>query len=472
MKRAERGIRGSFSVFQSFFLAAACVTALGGCVEPGGEGGEVEAAALPAPGSIDVIRPLELAERGRVPEKEEGFAGAEVGEGTLVIAHDGRIPAFHAGDVLAGTQGGGYLVRVAGVREEAPGRIVLDTTPASLTELLQEGEIHVHYDALEYSQRLQEALEAAKAAQAEQAAEEGAAGEEDGEAIGTQAQALQVGGKAFVDLVKLSHASLPASCGVKVGGTADLDVTATLIPSIDLDLKIGAKGGGNPKPEIKKLRLVASGMLTVDAKLRGKGKVLGSCQVDLLKLAGGVPGLTLPPLTFWVGPVPVVVTTEVVPVAGAQVDLAFEAVDLTAEAHAFAGLSAGVDYQDATWSKVWDPWASANGTATVDAPGEVTAACKVSAGAELRARLYGLLGPTLGVEAYARATAQTAPPYCTYDGRIDGGVRAYAKAEAGVSVGPLDLTLVSLPLVDYEVCHFEGPDFSGAMPGASESCGG
>ncbi len=138
---------------------------------------------------------------------------------------------------------------------------------------------------------------------------------------------------------------------------------------------------------------------------------------------------------------PVVVTTEVRPRAKATLDVAFTAAELTATARATTALEVGVDYEHEAWSTIWEPSCQAAGTASVRAPGAITASCEVSAGAELRARLYGVLGPNLGVEAYARAQAGAEAPYCTYDARIDGGVRAYAQAEAGVSVGPLDLSL-------------------------------
>ncbi len=462
MKRPDHCFPDVFHGFHSIFVPVACAAALCACTNTDsedGDAGDAAAAELPSPGSIDVVRPLALTERGRVPEKEPGFLDADVEEGRLVLEHDGRLPATRAGDVLAGTAGGGYLVRVIRVREEAAGRVVLDTAPAALTELLGDGEIHVRYDAADHARRLQEAVTAGQAR-----------GDEDGEAIASQAQALQVGGGAFVKLIDLAGAGLPASCGVGAHGEADLDVSATLMPTIDIDLEIGAKGNGNPAPELKKLRFVASGMLQVDATLHGTGTVSGSCTVDLLKLAGGVPGLSLPPLTFWVGPVPVIITTEIVPVAKAKVSLDFEAAEVTADAHALAGLDAGVEYENKHWGTVWEPWGHGNGSASLDAPGAITASCQVSAGAELRARLYGILGPTVGVEAYARATAETEPPYCTYAGSIDGGVRAYVKAEAGISMGPLDLTLVSLPLVECSLLHFDGPDFDGTIPGAA-GCG-
>lgn len=52
--------------------------------------------------------------------------------------------------------------------------------------------------------------------------------------------------------------------------------------------------------------------------------------------------MPLPALTFWVGPAPVIVTTEVVPTARADVKLSLTAAEVTAEAQTTTELSAGV----------------------------------------------------------------------------------------------------------------------------------
>ncbi|WP_437275872.1 hypothetical protein WME90_32100 [Sorangium sp. So ce375] len=412
---------------------------------------------LPAPGAVDVVRPLTLSERARVPEKEPGFVAAVLEDHELVITHDGSMPPFAAGDVLGGTQGGGYLARVVSVRALDATRVALETTPAPLTEFITEGHFHVHYDAREYARAIDDHLARAREL-----------GAEDGEQIASAAEALKIASGASMKLLDLSSASLPASCGVTAHGTAALDVTAELSPALDLEVHIGPRGKLNPVPELKQLRLVASGQLDVSARLHGAGTVTGSCAVDLLELAGGALSVPLPTLTFWVGPVPVVVTTDVVPRAKADLGLSFTAAEVEAEAQATAEIEAGVDYRNGKWSTIWEPSGSASGSASIGAPGQITASGKVSAGAELRARLYGIVGPNVGLEAYARVTAETAPPYCSYGARIDGGVRAYAEAVAGVSVGPLDLTLARLDLVDLELLHFDGPHASGQLRDAPE----
>lgn len=428
---------------------------LAACAAPADD--VADPAELPAPGAVDVVQPLKLSERARVPEKEPGFVAAELGEREIVITHDGSLPPFAAGDVLGGTQGGGYLARVVRVRALDAARVALETTPADLTEFITEGHVHVHYDAREYAQAIDEHLARVREL-----------GLEGDEPIASQAEALKIASGASMKLFELSSASLPASCGVTAHGTAALDVTAELSPVLDFEVHVGPRGGVNPVPELKQLRFVASGRLDVSATLQGSGTVTGSCTVDLLELAGGVPSVPLPTLTFWVGPVPIVVTTNVVPRATADVGLSFTAAEVEAEAQTTAEIEAGVDYKNGKWRTIWEPSCSASGTASIGAPGAITASGKVSAGAELRARLYGILGPNVGVQAYARVSAETAPPYCSYDARVDGGVRAYAEAEAGVSVGPLNLTFKRLDLVDLDLLRFDAPLASGKLRDAPE----
>lgn len=428
---------------------------LGACKD--GPSEAVSPAPLPAPGTVEIVTAPKLAPRARVPEKETGFLAAEVHDRELVIEHDGDLSPFAVNEVLGGTQGGGYLVRVTGVRSLDPTHFVLATAPAALPELIAEGEFHVHYDAADYARRLDEVV-----------AQQREPGDEEGERIASQAQALKTSIGGSIKVLDLVHAGLPAGCGVGASGTLDLDATAELTPVLDIDVKIGSRGGLNPLPELQRFRVVASGRLDVDARVHGTGTIEGGCSIDLLALTGGAVAVPLPSLTFWVGPAPVIVSTDVIPRATATLDLSFDAAELTAEAHTTTRLDVGVEYEDEAWRTIWDPTCKATGKASIQAPAAVTASCEVSAGAELRARLYGVLGPNLGIEAYARATAETAAPYCTYDAAIDGGVRAYAQVEAGVSVGPLDLSLGKLDLIDLDLVRFEGPQLSGTLSDAPE----
>ncbi len=393
-----------------------------------------------------------------MPEKEPGFVAAALGDHELVITHDGSMAPFAAGDVLGGTQGGGYLARVVSVRTIDATRVALTTTPAPLTEFITEGHFHVHYDAREYARAIDDHVARTREL-----------GVEDDEQIASAAEALKISSGASLKLLELSSASLPASCGVTAHGTAALDVTAELSPALDLEVHVGPRGKLNPVPELKQLRLVASGQLDVSARLQGTGTVTGTCSVDLLELAGGVMSIPLPTLTFWVGPVPVVVTTDVVPRANADLGLSFTAAEVEAEAQATAEIEAGADYRNGNWSTIWEPSGSASGSASIGAPGLITASGKVSAGAELRARLYGIVGPERrrpGVR--ARQGRERAALLLVR--RADRRRRAGLRRGGGRRVGrPAGSDAKRLELVDLELLHFDGPSASGPAPRRARS---
>src|SRR5262249_16715737 len=147
-------------------------------------------------------------------------------------------------------------------------------------------------------------------------------------------------------LIDLTGVALPGSCGVDANGTAEIDAHATFTPVIDLEVKVGPKGPWNPISELKRFRFVASGKLDVSAALRGTGTVTGHCTVVLLEMAGGALSIPLPTLTFWAGPVPVIVTSEVAPKVKADVGLSFTAVEMQAQAQTTMSMEAGVDYQN------------------------------------------------------------------------------------------------------------------------------
>ncbi|HEX7840955.1 MAG TPA: hypothetical protein VF469_25940 [Kofleriaceae bacterium] len=435
------------------FALAAYAALSAACAVPPSEG---SGHAPPPPGTIEIARPPRLTERARVPEKQPGFIAAEVHDSEITFSHDAAFPPLAVGDVLGGTLGGGYLVRVIAVQEVDSTHVVVETTPAALTELLAEGEFHVHYDAMEYAAHLDDYIAAQQAR-----------GDKEGERTAAEVQALGVTGPS-IPLLDLASTPLPVSCGGSAMSPAEIGADARLTPSLDIDVKIGPRGGLDLRPELKRFRIIASGQLDVSATLHGKGTTQASCTVNLLGLAGGAVSVPLPTLTFWVGPVPVIVTSEVVPVATADLSLTFQAAEVAAEAKTSVGLDAGVDYADRKWSIVWNPHGSADGDASIQSSTNIGAMATVSAGAEFRARLYGVLGPNLGVVAYTRTRAESPPPYCTYDARVDGGVRGYAEAALGVSVGPLDLTLAELPLVSMDLAHFDGRESSGKLRDAPE----
>src|SRR5689334_10929111 len=138
MKTSPVVSRAQGARLSSSLLLTLGAALLGGCA--GESSGAVTSGSTSGPGVVEIARPVELAARARVPEKEPGFVAAEVHDGRLAIEHDGGLPAFTVGDVLGGTQGGGYLVRVTAVQIIDATHVTLATAPAALTELIAEGE--------------------------------------------------------------------------------------------------------------------------------------------------------------------------------------------------------------------------------------------------------------------------------------------------------------------------------------------
>ncbi|MEZ4295285.1 MAG: hypothetical protein R3B70_09950 [Polyangiaceae bacterium] len=218
-------------------------------------------------------------------------------------------------------------------------RVRLGTEPAALTG--PRGKVHVHYDAADYARRLQEAVLAARDAQEDETPQT----EPAPPATTSPSPAPHRPSRPPQASRSPSCPSPPPTSPPPAESPRSAPRTSMFtppsLPSSTLDLHVGSKGGLNPMPELKELRLVLSGTLDVEATLHGTGDIVGSCTLDLVDLAGGAAKIPLPALTFWVGPVPLVVTSEVLPVATARVDLGFEAASLTATAHGTASLSTG-----------------------------------------------------------------------------------------------------------------------------------
>src|SRR5262245_56473203 len=97
-------------LFTSRLFLLALSVWLGACSVDSSEVASAEE--LPNAGAIDIVQPLTLAKNARVPEREPGFISADVEPTRLVLTYHNGLPSFVEGDVLGGTQGGGYLVKV------------------------------------------------------------------------------------------------------------------------------------------------------------------------------------------------------------------------------------------------------------------------------------------------------------------------------------------------------------------------
>ena len=160
-----------------------------------------------------------------------------------------------------------------------------------------------------------------------------------------------------------------------------------------------------------------------------------------------VEGPKLRPITFWLGPVPVVlvpaVSLEVIVGGSISAEM-----DASIEYRHVVG--AGIRYRDGRWSTEY--------TNEHNNPRpEVTVAGQATAGIELRARLdlklYGAAGPYLTLGPFIEFNAQNNVPWWT----IDAGVRASVGAAIDVFFFKEEVQFAEVDLARFRLAESEGP---------------
>jgi hypothetical protein len=348
------------------------------------------------------------------------FTEAEIPETTKVLSEDTMqhltrqegstyyfdpsasvIAQLGTGDVMVTSTGDGLIRRVTNVRVTDEG-FAVETADATLEDAIKRGSIVLHQTL-------------ASAELAEVAA--GASG---------QAAAPETSG-----LTVPLDADLGA--GVGVGGALDFDA--------DLDLGIELD-----KSKVTEVRAVLTFRNETDFTLSAEREFTLSTAKEIWRQAfpGAVVSLPTSP------PLPVVVVPELAVDVGAQGDAQGA---LVYEATANGTITAGVHYRrDDGWSRLlsYDPdfqFANTAPTANAEATGHVAP--------ELSVKLYGVVGPTVGLEEFLRVSADRSqkPWWSLY-----GGVGASAGLDAGIVSRKLEDH--SWPLSEQEWLLAETPLFA------------
>lgn len=132
---------------------------------------------------------------------------------------------------------------------------------------------------------------------------------------------------------------------------------------------------------------------------------------------------------------PVVIPVQILHEVRAIVDLSISGSlsggGFVATAAGQTSLTAGAEYSDGTWSRVWEPTASSSLTTEVTRPGTMTATLegKLTIEYTYTGKLYGLIGPRVALIAQATGTFEMDPEACkwTAQGKVT------FSAEAGLS---------------------------------------
>jgi alpha-tubulin suppressor-like RCC1 family protein len=244
------------------------------------------------------------------------------------------------------------------------------------------------------------------------------------------------------------------------GAQITLDVDFGIDARVDLEASWDPFGDG------------VSAYVGMSATASAGVEVTATGEVECEAIAS-VDGPKLKPITFFIGPVPVVLVPEI----------SFEAViGGSFKAEASAGMfyeqtvSAGLRYSDAAgWSTEY------SNTRRVGTP-EINFAAQATAGVELRARLdlkvYGAAGPYLTVGPFFELSVQNNLPWWT----IDAGVRASVGAAIDVFFFKDEVQFAEVDLVRFRLADSGDDPFPGgyqllegqplnAVEAGSTSCG-
>ncbi len=259
---------------------------------------------------------------------------------------------------------------------------------------------------------------------------------------GSSKQALEQQLQAFTPTTKSGF-----TCGATIGN--QLEVTPAL--NVDLDFELDVDISAQlvpPKGQLVHALFLATGSVETGFEASNVVPVGLNCSIDLIQVLRehlGKPEAlkwNLKPMTFFVGPVPVVISHALEPTASLQ---ASGQLDSAVKLHSSASLklTMGAEYRDGEWTGIWEPQRQATLKAVVpDEDGNLSLTATLSAGISYQALLWDLAGPKFDVAATVDSTLESDPLLCTWKSTV--GVAA------GLGIG----AAVQAPLVDWTVAEY------------------
>ncbi|MFZ5785529.1 MAG: hypothetical protein ACOY3Y_03710, partial [Acidobacteriota bacterium] len=256
-----------------------------GCTDDPGPQGYSEVTPASIPGAkVEVIEPIQLTEKARIPQNDPAYQSVEVFKDRLVL-HYKRAPtiALAAGHVIAGGDEVGYLRRIVSVSATNATTLELKTETATLGELIFKGHFRVTQ-------------------------EPAASGWENaGGDINSRCYPL---GENSYSLFKEGD-DLP--CKVAAGRTLkltpELVLTPKLIFEVDFDPGYLLVDG-----ELVYAKFALEGSLDAGAEVETKGELTATCEADVINWLRDKSDNDqlfkswLPAIKFAIGPVPVVIS--------------------------------------------------------------------------------------------------------------------------------------------------------------------
>jgi len=145
--------------------------------------------------------------------------------------------------------------------------------------------------------------------------------------------------------------------------------------------------------------------------------------------------LWLPTIRFADGPVPVVITHYLEPIAKSTLEAKLEVLEVIGTGKVKLGVKAGTEYKNKQWSTIWEPSRSGSvGLKLGDDQFKVTLSDELAFGLGYTALLYSTAGPELGLTLGATLSGSASPDTCKWDAKLELGINFEHGAELQVPV--------------------------------------
>lgn len=352
------------------------------------------------------------------PIDDPSLVSVEIGEDTLAFEYDGEPSrVLEPGMVVAGVEGtAGYLRRLLTVERTTYSRYEATTEAAELQDFFYSASFRVLHVPEE-----EELLELW--------GELSSTVEED-EAAGRRTDALG-GPSGRINLLGAG----PLRCGATGSGSLTLTRSAALRPKIVLDHSITILDG------VQLFELSVGFEFEAKAGYTGSVRTGVSCTLDVTKLFARVPSYPLPPTTFAIGPVPVVLTHELKPAGSITAELTGKA-EVSDEVTLTFGAIAGVRYTaDNGWENISRtlPHRVTSNFQYTRLGEELRSRFRVDVGIKYESKLYDLAGPTFTVGPFVESTFSIDHSQCRQLSQVDFGMAG--KLGAVLQVPVIDYTL-------------------------------
>jgi len=249
---------------------------------------------------------------------------------------------------------------------------------------------------------------------------------------------------------KLSLVSPDLFAGVKCGlaSSSQFSLEPSLEADFDYEIEVDVDVDIFPlRGKLVSALFAVEGEVEAAVDFSTEDKFSASCLLDLSDVAVlDELRLVLAPINFAlptpIGPLPVVITHEIAPLASIELTASTTSEDRTSTHDSVVyGLRTGAQYDGKQWMGIWTP--KRNGSFSFDAPmtiGDMSVKAEASMGIQYKALVYDVAGPKVGAKGSLGATVGVDYEGCAWSGAVNAGIDVFLGAELQVPV--IDVTLL------------------------------